>query len=393
MKIMIFSTAFPPGVAHGGVPIFTFYLAKALHELGAEVKILTSDRDGDSKLPATIERNSLTFYQGIPVIYFKTCLGPYMYEPRLYKIVAEEARDTDCIINSGTLWNHAGLVSWYTAHKKRIPSITYLHGLLDPWAFNYKYIRKRTYWSLLGKRIVRDSSVVAALTNKEKEIIRELGYKNRIEIIPVGVSINNKFHTATREKLEESYPELKGCNYVLYLGRIHKKKGIDVLLYSLKDIIKSYPKLYCVLAGPVEREYEKELKKLILASGFDDHIILTGKIDDQTKWALYKFAEVFVLPSHSEGLPAVVLEAMISSCPVIISENCNLPEVAENDAGMIVNVEIEPLKKTLKLILGNQDLRNRMARNAYKLAENRFNWDMIGQKVYNLCNQVSNGTK
>lgn len=387
MKIMLFSTAFLPANAHGGVPFSTFYLARSLQSSGAEVAVFTSDRNGEGRL--NVETNSWIEYQGIPVVYCKTLPGPYLYEPSLTKLVRESINQYDCIINSGTLWNHAGLVARRAALKYNRPTIICPRGLLEPWAFNFKSGRKRLYWNLVARRHLMSASAVIALTRNEEQTIRGLGFQNRIEVIPNGVFIDDDLTSICREDFEVKFPELRGYPYVLFMGRVHKIKGLDILLPALKEIMKHNSNIRCVLAGPVETSYKKELDRLLFDTDLGKRVILAGMVSGRIKWALLKFALVFVLPSYSEGLPVAVLEAMACSRPVIISLNCNLPEVAQRNAGLVVPLKISEFAKGLKQLLINKDLRDQMGENGCKLIKDVFDWGKIGKRVYSLCEEIS----
>jgi glycosyltransferase involved in cell wall biosynthesis len=309
-----------------------------------------------------------------------------MYSPSGARVIAEWMPRVDCVINSGTLWFHLGFASWRAATRHRTPSLTYVRGLLDPWAFNFKPVRKRVYWRLVGKRILRDSTVVVALNESERQAIRALDVSTRIEVVPNGASVDSE--RASRTTLDAAIPELYGRRYVLFLGRIHAKKGLDALLEAISVYRSEEPDTRFVVAGPVDVEYASEWKHLIDRFGLRGSLITPGPVSGGLKAALFEYADVFVLPSRSEGLPVAVLEALAAACPVVITKECNLPEVADARAGIIVETDAAQIVAALRAVLTDADRRRAMSENARALAREAFDWDVIAQRTIALCREI-----
>src|SRR5688572_680306 len=223
MRILVCSPGFLPAEAFGGLPFSTFHLCHALVRAGADVRVVTTDCNGPTRL--AVDTNRWTTYCGVPVWYARNHGGPLMYAPSGARAVADWMPRIDCVINSGTLWSHLGFVSWRQARKHGRPSLTYVRGLLDPWAFNFKPVRKRIYWQLVGRRLLRDCTVVIALSESERRVLRKAHVPGRIEVIPNGAAVDGA--VPARDVLDARVPELAGRRYVLFLGRIHAKKGLD----------------------------------------------------------------------------------------------------------------------------------------------------------------------
>lgn len=385
MRILVCSPGFMPAQAAGGPPISTFNLCQGLRKVGADVRVVTTDWNGPTRLD--VPTDCWTHYEGLPVWYARNHGGPFMYSPSGARAVAEWMPRVDCVINSGTLWFHLGFASWRAAARNKTPSLSYVRGLLDSWAFNFKPVRKRIHWRLVGKRILRDSTVVVALSESEREAIRALNVSTRIEVVPNGASAHPA--CSSRTILEASLPALSGRRYVLFLGRIHKKKGLDVLLEAISIYRSEDSDTRFVAAGPVDPEYVGDWRQLLGRFGLTESIITPGPVSGALKTALFEYADLFVLPSRSEGLPVAVLEALAAGCPVVITKQCNLPEVGEARAGIVIEPEAAQVVSALRTLLKEEPRRREMSDNARALARASFGWDVIAQRVLALCEEIT----
>jgi glycosyltransferase involved in cell wall biosynthesis len=378
MRILVCSTGFPPADAFGGMPFSTFHLSRALVQAGADVRVVTTDCNGASRLDVPVDR--WTTYENIPVWYARNRGGPIMYAPSIAQVFSEWMPQVDCVINSGTLWSYLGFLAWRSAGRHRKPSLTYVRGLLDPWAFNFKPWRKRIYWHLVGKRILRDSTIVIALSESEKQALRHLKVANRIEVVPNGAALDVDAASSSRTLVDSQVPQLRGRRYVLFLGRVHPKKGVDLLIRAISEGSFDSTRVAFVIAGPVDAEYEPEWERLLATHPLHGAVITPGAVGGALKASLLRHAECFVLPSHSEGLPVAVLEALAAGCPVIITQQCNLPEVKAAAAGIVIDPDVRQLLTAMQDVLSDESKRGEMAANARALAQ-KFDWNAIAQQV------------
>ena len=384
--ILCCSTAFLPADSHGGLPYSTFYLCRALQRAGADVRVVTTDRNGTRRLD--VPRDCWTTFDSLPVWYATTSSGPFLYGTSAKAAIDQALGAVDCVINSGTLWVHSGWLTWRAAKQRRIPAVDYPRGLLQPWAFEFKPVRKQLYWQLIGRRILRDSAAVVALTEFEAARLRELNVNQRIEVIPNGAALESNDPRPTRAWLGDRYPALSGRRYVLFLGRIHEIKGIDVLLGAAAALVKRNAELAFVVAGPVEPTYEARWRELLAFYELEGKLILTGPVKGPEKVAWLEHATVFVLPSYSEGQPVAALEALQAGCPVVISRACHLPEVERAGAGLTIEPTVDALVASIEALLNDESRRCLMSKRARDLATNTFDWSAIGRRTLELCRAV-----
>jgi glycosyltransferase involved in cell wall biosynthesis len=384
LKLAVFCDAFLPAEQQGGPPFSTANLCRGLAEVGADVRVITTDRNGPGRLEVATDR--WTPYDGIRVWYARSLPGPYYFAPSASRAVAS-LREVDCLIASGTLWTHLGYLAWRTGQRSRVPNVFFPRGLLDPWALAFKAARKRVYWSLIGKRILRDAAVVVTLSENEREAVRLLGVGGRLEAIPNGVHVDDFVQPEPRSSLDAWLPELRGRRYVLFLGRIHEKKGLPALIGALREPALAQCDLRLVIAGPIDKEYGPRWASLVASGG--SRLVLTGPVSGRRKTALLQHASAFVLPSQSEGLPVAVLEALASACPTILTANCHLPEVAEAGAGIEVEPRPSQIANAIVRLLSDEGLRRAIGERGRALARERFDARVIGEHTLALCRDVA----
>ena len=386
MRLLLCTNAFPPADREGGPPFSGLHLATALVEAGAQVRIVTTNRNGSHRLD--VPTDQWREFQGLPVWYASTWRGPWVYGRALSRVIREEVARADGVINSSTLWTYAGYCSWRACSKFGKPSLLYPRNLLSPWALGYRGVRKRLHWNLLGRHIVESADAIVALTEKEREDVRRMGVRARVEVIPNGAVMPDSSPALTRGALDRLLPALAGRRFVLFLGRLHAIKGLDLLLAAIESLSGEFPEVAFVLAGPLDRSYGPRMKALVDRHDPLRRVLLPGTVRGESKALLLKFASVFVLPSYSEGLPVAVLEALANGCPVVVTKQCNLPEVVIAGAGREINPDQSELTAAVRQILLDEGLRQQMASNALRLVKERFDWGAIGIKVLSLFEET-----
>lgn len=288
------------------------------------------------------------------------------------------------------LWEQSTLVACQAARRHRLPYVVSAHGMLDQWALRNKRLKKLIYSALFERTNLEKASCLHALTEAEANDYRQYGCTSPIAVIPNGVQVPQ--HTSSQTFLSQ-YPALKEKRLFLFLGRLHFKKGIDLLVRAWQEIIARWPEAHLILAGPDFEGTRAQLSKLIEEQGLANHVLFTGMLRDDLKWSALAAAECFVLPSYSEGLSISVLEAMSMGLPVIVSEQCNLPEIAEQDAGWVIPANVAALQSALKVVLGNSPKTNAATGQRGRIfVSGRYNWSHIAAQMAEVYSWVEGGS-
>ncbi len=280
------------------------------------------------------------------------------------------------------LWEQSSASAAAAARREGKPYVVSAHGMLEPWALRNKRWKKRVYSALVERSVVQGAACLHALTRAEAVNYREYGAKGAIAIIPNGVRIPGE---VSPEIFLAAHPQLRGKRLVLFLGRLHPKKGVDLLVDAWGELAGSWPEAHLVLAGPDEDGTRAKLEEQIATRGLRESVSFTGMLSGAIKWSALAAASCFTLPSHSEGLSMGVLEAMGMGLPVLVTEGCHMPEVLETGAGWQTRPMAGELATALGTFLCNSDGVNRaMGERGRRLVEERYSWESVGARMADL---------
>ncbi len=314
-------------VRSGGVAQAVILLSETIAQTGHEVEIVTLDALKAACLGAT----------ALKVHALGTSEPGYGYAPALLPWLKAEREKFDCAIVNG-LWQYPGLAAWRAFAGSGFPYYVFPHGMLDPWfkrTYPLKHLKKWLYWPWAEYRVLRDARAVIFTSDEERRQAREsfFLYRCREKISPLGVEAPASFEGAG---FLERYPHLGDKRIVLFVGRLHPKKGCDLLIDAFARVASNDPSLTLVLAGPDQVGWEHELRARATQAGLVDRLVFTGMLDGAAKWAALRAAEVFILPSHQENFGLSVVEALACGVPVLISNRVNIwREVEEDGAGFV----------------------------------------------------------
>ncbi len=309
----------------GGVARAVVLLSEEMARQGHMVEIVTLDAPGFETKDAT----------ALPV--YPVGRGPsgYGYAPSLLPWLREHGREYDCAIVNGC-WQYSGLAAWRHFRGASIPYYVFPHGMLDPWfkrTYPLKHLKKWLYWPWGEYRVLRDARAVIFTSDAERLQARESFwlYRARERVAPLGVDVPA---VSSRDDFLAQFPALHGKRIVLFLGRLHVKKGPDILIDAFSHVAADDPSVFLVLAGPDQDGFERKLRARAARSHLAEWIVFTGMLEGAVKWGALRAAEVFILPSHQENFALAVAEALACGTPVLISKPINIwREVVEDGAG------------------------------------------------------------
>ena len=316
--------------AQGGTTEGVRQLAAAMAPHGATLEIVSLDDPDASpwrdEFPA-------------PVHAMGPGQGRFSYAPRMEAWLREHGKEFDVIVVDG-LWQFNGLAVWRTRHAHGRPYFVFSHGMLDPWfrrTYPLKHLKKQLYWLLGQRRVLRDAQ--GLLYTCEEERVQAQGafapwgpFKERVTTY--GTAGSPFDLDEARGAFLARYPALAATRNLLYLSRIHEKKGCDLLIRAFAR--HPDPDLRLVMAGPDQTGWKATLEAMARELGVADRIVWTGMIQDEVKWGAYAAAEAFVLPSHQENFGIVVAEALACGVPTLISNKVNIWREIEADGAGIV---------------------------------------------------------
>jgi glycosyltransferase involved in cell wall biosynthesis len=390
MKILMVVASYSP--SSGGPTTVIRALASELVKKGHEVSIYTSDYfDKSSRVQ---EYSKPVEIDGIKVYYFKNISNKLAHNynvylsPMLVKKAKDNLKNFDIIHIHGFRTFQSIFIHHY-AKKYNVPYILQTHGTVLP--FFQKQSLKKIFDLFLGYKILRDVSKVIALTKTEAEQYKKMGGdENKIEIVPNGIDLSEYENLPEKGEFRRKYSIRDDEKIILYLGRIHKIKGIDLLVKAFADLVEELDNVKLVIVGP-DGGFLSMLKRQIESLKIGDRILFTGTLYERDKLEAYVDADVYVLPSVYEIFPITVLEACACGTPVIVTDRCSIADFV-NKIGYVVEYDKEQLQDAIIKVLSDEGLRRRFGERGKKLVEERlFSWDNIEKKVEGLYEDCIKG--
>lgn len=294
--------------------------------------------------------------------------------------LSREVVNSDLVHIHG-LWSRQATLAARAASASRTPYIVTPHGMLDRWALNRSRIKKSIYGYLFERRNLSRAARLHFLNSEEQDEASTYGIQSPSFVLPNGVVVEKYADLPSRETFCQGYPHLKDKVLALFLGRLHPKKGFDLLLPALAQAVKSQPLLHLLIAGPDEGGYLSVLEKLVTQYNLQNHVTFLGSVTGKPKLEALGSADFFVLSSHQEGDSVAVKEAMASSLPVIITPACHFSDVNTCSAGFVVQPTVVDVAQALIELTGNKGLCCKMGENAAELMRGYYSWSTIAERL------------
>lgn len=279
--------------------------------------------------------------------------GKYRYCRGLRPWLEANRECYDAVLVHG-VWQYHGLGVWQAFRDGGTPYFLIPHGMLDPWfgrTYPLKHIKKAVYWRLFENRILRDATNVLFASAAEALLTSQAfrPYQCQAKVIGLGTAEPPADVRSQLQAFHQAVTGMSGRRVILFLSRLHKKKGCDLLLPAFAAMAASDPRLHLVMAGPDEEGLRGGLEHLTRELHIQDRVTFTGELRSSVKWGAFRAAEAFALTSHSESYGNAVVEAMACSLPVLISDKVNISgEIGDDRAGFIEDDTVEGSTRLLQ---------------------------------------------
>lgn len=316
-------------------------------------------------------------------------VGSYSYHPGFLKWLEINLSSFDAVIING-LWQYHSFGAWRVLRHSKVPYFVYTHGMLDPWfkhAYPLKHLKKWLYWPWADFRVLRDAKAVL-FTCEEEMRLATLSfwlYKANSKVVKYGAVRPPADADRVREVFYSEYPTLRDKHLVLFLSRIHEKKGCDLLVEAFAKVASMEPEVMLVMAGPDQTGLKKQLQQMAAERGIAERIVWPGMLQDDMKWGAFYASELFVLPSHQENFGIAVAEALGCGLPVLISNKVNIwREIKADGAGLVGNDDAADTEDSLRRWLSMPAAdRATMAQRAKACFEARFTVEQMAGSLIN----------
>lgn len=362
----------------GGPPKIAASIATGLAALGHDVRLVTTlfreRRDAIGELLSAIpdvDKLSIVELEEVSPLRQLALRTP---NPRLREHI-EWAQ----VVHIHNVWCPINLAVAHLARSIGKPYFILLNGMLDPWTLTQKPYKKRFFLKLRYREMLENAAGLHLGNRDEKRLIEPLGILTPNVIIPNGVYAQQVQRPESFEPVYEKYPLLKDRPFMLFMGRLHYKKGLDITAEAFAQFAKLNDNVHLVVAGP-EGGAGQDLRLRIQRHGIEDRVHIIGPVYGEIKWQLLHAADCFVLTTRQEGFSVAVTEALGCGLPCIVSQDCHYPEVAEANCGYVVPLEIEAAANAMKEMFSPVTDREQMSLNAIDLVMSQYTWPHIAEQ-------------
>lgn len=330
----------------------------ARNALGVTTHIASLDRPDD---PWVVTSPARTFALGISNSAYAKLrhIVPwlrYRYTPHLVPWLRRHVRDYDIVVVNG-LWNYSTLAARRALIDSGTPYVVFTHGMLDPWfrkSYPLKHLAKQLFWLFSEGPLLAHANAVLFTTDDERDLARNefWPYRATERVLGYGTADIEGDPEVQRAAFRAAVPALGGRRFLLFLSRIHPKKGCELLVEAFARIAPNDPKIDLVIAGPDQVGLQRSLMDRALKLQIADRIHWPGMLTGNAKWGAFHACDAFVLPSHSENFGIVVAEAMASAKPVLITNKVNVwREVESCGGGLVAENSVESVHRMLASFL------------------------------------------
>ncbi len=346
-------------------------LATALARHGAtpELIALTYNRPGDTQLtpPPDLVRTT-----------FVSCRGagqPFKWSAQFRGALAECcARFQPHLVHDTGLWLPTNLSAARISTKSRLPRVVSPRGMLTAWALRHRGWKKRLAWVLYQKRDLAAAAALHATSPEEAQDCRRVGFRGPIAVVPNGIDLPDA------SSQPSTLTPQRSMRTALFLSRLHPIKGIP-------DLIEAWARLNpdgwrLVIAGGDENGYAADLRRAVCERGLETKVSFAGVVEGDAKRNLYRRADLFVLPSHSENFGIVIAEALAYGVPVITTKATPWRQLVEHRCGWWVEVGAEALTVAIRNAISLPDSERReMGERGRKLIETNYTWSQVAMQM------------
>lgn len=283
-------------------------------------------------------------------------MGPaklaYGYSSAMLKFAREQVDNYDLYVCHG-LWQFQSFACW-RACKGRLPYVIFPHGMLDPWfnqAYPLKAVKKAIYFHAIEKKILEDAGRVIFTAEDELQAARKSfgDFQISSSVVNPGIEGFNSERDKAIGKFYQKFSALQSRPFILYLGRLHAKKGLDLLIEAFAQSVGNGSQFDLVIAGPDSFGLQADLEQKIFALSIEANVHFTGMLEGELKWGALLSCQALVLPSHQENFGIVVAEALSCAKPVLITNRVNIwQEVRDYGAGLIADDSQEGICKLME---------------------------------------------
>jgi glycosyltransferase involved in cell wall biosynthesis len=381
-----------PSIApvRGGPSKAVLEMIKALRDKGIEAELATTNDNGPDLLDVPLEKR--TEYQDVPVSFFPrfspalNSVREFAFSGQLTTWLWQQIHEYD-LLHVHAIFSYPSTAAMAIARLKQVPYIVRPLGQLCEWSLQQKASKKQIYLNLIEAANLNQSQALHLTSRQEQQEVSRLGLEIPSFILPHGLSISPTIEDA-RIRLRKQLNIPADEPIILFLSRLHPKKGLDYLIPALGKL--THHRFTFVIAGSGSPDYETEVKSLLFSHGIQNCTHFAGFVKGEMKDLFMQGSDLFALTSYSENFGVAVLEALAAGLPVLVTPGVALAElVQEKHLGYVAEMNVEAITQALQQALDNPHEVQKIGKRAHQLISECYTWDKIASNLSELYTEAT----
>ncbi len=356
----------------GGPSHALHLMTRELSQAGIQIDVATTDADGginrlDVPLNGPVEQDGARFF------YFRRQTQFYKMSLPMTEWLSQHIREYD-LVHIHALFSYSSSAAAHQAIENDVPYIVRPLGVLNRWGrANRRRLFKRLSLRFVERRILQNAAAIHYTSEQEQREAEEIGVSTRAAVIPLGIDTAEFDVLPAPDRFYERFTVAADRQIILFLSRLDKKKGLDLLLPAFAEVHRQHPTALLALAGSGDDGFVNGLHALAEQLGVARQVVWLGFLSGQNKLSAMAAASVFALPSYSENFGIALVEALAAGLPCVLSDQIGIaPDVEASGAGLVTSCEVASLTSALQRLLADAALRAQLSDNAKRLAQQRY---------------------
>jgi glycosyltransferase involved in cell wall biosynthesis len=382
MRILVVASYYKPAYIYGGPVKSISQLCEALVQRGHEVIVLTTNANGESALDAPVDRG--VNVDGVQVHYLERkrwLPRRYFYAPDMDEACKRFMPSIDVLYICAT-WTYPMIPAARIAAKFHKPYIMSPRGDLMEWSLQQKSLKKKIYIRLIEKRLIRYAAAIHCTSQGEMEQYQSLNFQSPAFIVPNGVNLTQFSTLPARGALRKKLGISDSAAISLFVGRLHKMKGLNHTITEFSSVARARKDTHLIVVGVDEDGSGLRAQEQVKQLDLHERVHFLGALYGNDLLQAYADSDLFVLLSHRENFGMVVVEAMASGLPVLLSAEVGLSsDIAKYRAGIVVDMKNRSAAQNWLELLNDKNKREELRHNGMNLAREKFSSDKIAEQM------------
>ena len=380
LQIVHVTPYFAPAFVYGGPPRSVLGLCRALQRAGAGVRVVTTSANGATDLPPAVTEPGL--YDDVPVTYLPRSFPKRDFRAAALPGTLDAVADGVDVVHVHGCWNCFGWEAARWCWRRGRPYVLSPRGMLYPWSFRQgRWIRKRVSYHLFERETLRRAALIHATTAQEADVIAALGLGSDVVVVPNGLDDLDELPLGRSDGFRARFGVQPADFLTLFLGRVHPKKGLDILIAGCRRAMADRRRATLLIAGTGERQYVERLQSTARDLIDAGRVVFAGHLAGEERRLALASADAFALTSLSENFGLSVAEAMAAGLPVVVSRDCPWPQIEAWGAGLWVENTPEAVGAALQTLMRDPVAAAAMGENGRRGARDHLGWPRLAVEM------------